>query len=418
MADTQAAIVEITRDLIAEQTIPVGWDGKGQLADNEPAVLAASKAAMLPCIPTIDINNPTANPSNVQTLQSVVPLELWSQVVLPNKVGAGEGNAPRPEGFANPADSYRAFLTVAARFPYFCGEEGVWDSVKEACQREFSTIFAHAIQETGEKPVPADEQVWQTSLFYTREITCYPNNCPSYNAGAEAFDPPSDVGYYGRGMKQLSYAYNYAAFSATYFGDMRVLIDNPDLVATDPHLLLGSGVWFAMSPQPPKPSMHDVMTGIYQPADLPAQGFEGVTTQGNGSVFNKFDTTVSIINGAVECSPLDGSGKPEEKELNVQRSKNRFINFKALLPVVGVPESEQTKYERDHSWTDVLSNCQWQPFRRPVRWYIPIGLEDSVLHRCWQPPRSSPGVRHLYCGRIRTGCAVTGVRPGRVPALP
>lgn len=39
------------------------------------------------------------------------------------------------------------------------------------------------------------------------------------------------VSYFGRGAKQLSYNYNYGPFSEAMYGDVRVLLDKPELVA-------------------------------------------------------------------------------------------------------------------------------------------------------------------------------------------
>ncbi|XSZ47856.1 chitinase [Francisella noatunensis] len=96
--------------------------------------------------------------------------------------------------------------------------------------------------------------------------------------------------FFGRGAKQLSYNYNYGPFSQAMFGDVRVLLDNPDMVA-DTWLNLASAVFFFVYPQPPKPSMLHVIDGTWQPnaadkANNLTPGF-GVTTQ--------------IINGGVEC---------------------------------------------------------------------------------------------------------------------
>ena len=38
--------------------------------------------------------------------------------------------------------------------------------------------------------------------------------------------------YFGRGAKQLSWNYNYGAFSNAMFGDAMILLKNPGLVAT------------------------------------------------------------------------------------------------------------------------------------------------------------------------------------------
>lgn len=54
---------------------------------------------------------------------------------------------------------------------------------------------------------------------------------------------------------------------------------------------MAAGIWFYMTPQAPKPSMHDVMTGFYVPnsADIAA------------NFTASFGTTINIINGGFEC---------------------------------------------------------------------------------------------------------------------
>ncbi len=39
------------------------------------------------------------------------------------------------------------------------------------------------------------------------------------------------LSYFGRGAKQLSYNYNYGPFSDAMYGDVRPLLDKPELVA-------------------------------------------------------------------------------------------------------------------------------------------------------------------------------------------
>lgn len=74
----------------------------------------------------------------------------------------------------------------------------------------------------------------------------------------------------------------------------------------------------AFAPQNPKPSMHDMVTGIYKPKGDAA----GITRNPDGSVYNKFMATVSQLNGAYECAPTASQfGTP----IQLQQSKNRFI---------------------------------------------------------------------------------------------
>jgi len=45
------------------------------------------------------------------------------------------------------------------------------------------------------------------------------------------------------------------------------LLKDPDKVHKDPYTVFTAALWFYMSPQSPKPSMHDVMTGFMVPTD-------------------------------------------------------------------------------------------------------------------------------------------------------
>ena len=69
------------------------------------------------------------------------------------------------------------------------------------------------------------------------------------------------------------------------------LLKNPEFVHQDGFLAMAAGIWFYMSPQKPKPSMHDVMTGFFVPnaADVA------------GKFAANFGTTINIINGGFEC---------------------------------------------------------------------------------------------------------------------
>lgn len=85
--------------------------------------------------------------------------------------------------------------------------------------------------------------------------------------------------------------YNYGPFSKVIYGDVTVLLNNPDLVAQEGWLAVSSAIWFYTTPQSPKPSMHDVVAGFWKPNsnDLAA----GITSG--------FGATINIINGGVEC---------------------------------------------------------------------------------------------------------------------
>ncbi|WP_431140096.1 glycoside hydrolase family 19 protein [Enterobacter mori] len=120
----------------------------------------------------------------------------------------------------------------------------------------------------------------------------------------------------GRGAKQLSYNYNYGPFSEAMYGDVKVLLEKPELVA-DTWLNLASAIFFFAYPQPPKPSMLQVIDGTWQPNDH---------DKANGLVPG-FGVTTQIINGGVEC------GGPTE----IAQSQNRIKYYKEFANYLKVP---------------------------------------------------------------------------------
>lgn len=82
--------------------------------------------------------------------------------------------------------------------------------------------------------------------------------------------------------------YNYGPCGSAIDSD---LLNNPDLVATDPTISFKTALWFWMTPQSPKLSCHEVITGAWTPsaADQAAGRAPG------------FGVITNIINGGVEC---------------------------------------------------------------------------------------------------------------------
>lgn len=87
---------------------------------------------------------------------------------------------------------------------------------------------------------------------------------------------------------QLSWNYNYGPCGR----DLGLnLLNNPELVANDVVIAFKTAIWFWMTPQSPKPSCHDVITGQWQPsdADIAAGRLPG------------YGVITNIINGGLEC---------------------------------------------------------------------------------------------------------------------
>lgn len=145
--------------------------------------------------------------------------------------------------------------------------------------------------------------------------------------------------YYGRGPIQLSYPYNYIAFGETDFVHRHGynLYTDPGLVTSQEanqesrsSLLWGSALWFWMTPQPPKPSAHAVMTNQWQPN---AADIKNNRKPGFGSVIN-------IINGGLEC----GAQRGADKDVKAQ---NRINAYKRILKIIGAPADDNAIYPLD-----------------------------------------------------------------------
>lgn len=89
------------------------------------------------------------------------------------------------------------------------------------------------------------------------------------NWAGEAWPPQEDAQYFGRGPFQLSYNFNYGQFSNVFvesrYDSKMYFLEHPEKVAQDGYTAFSSGLWFYMTPQNPKPSMHDVVTGLFTP---------------------------------------------------------------------------------------------------------------------------------------------------------
>lgn len=164
----------------------------------------------------------------------------------------------------------------------FCSEKDLLTDKKE-----LAAFFANIAHETRH----GENGKYDDGLMFIHES----NTSLSYVAENDTYPPVPGKKYYGRGPLQLSYNGNYGYASDCIFGDKKVLLNNPELVETDPVIAFEVAIYFWMTPQTLKPSAHDVMTGKWQPkADDKAKG------RAPG-----FGMTINIINGAVECNHGD-----------------------------------------------------------------------------------------------------------------
>lgn len=191
--------------------------------------------------------------------------------------------------------SYDSLVRATQRYPNFCNEGSDTQRKYEA-----AAFLANIAHETG-------------SLQYIEELRCIPNGCGDEYCDRGNIQYPCQPGrsYHGRGPMQLSWNYNYGVAGRALGED---LLANPDLVKSDGAISFSTALWFWMTPQAPKPSCHEVMSGWTPSPDDINKG----RTPG-------FGMTINIINGGLEC------GRPTDDR--VERRVNFYRQFCQMLGV-------------------------------------------------------------------------------------
>ncbi|XP_003378135.1 putative PAN domain protein [Trichinella spiralis] len=267
--------------------------------------------------------------------------------------------------------NYKAFIIAARYFPEF-GTESPTNgfTARENYRRDLAAFFAHAIQETGENDASlySNMDVEQAHACFYRGgfynwfeggpgSSFLPPNSSGYsptdgdkcnpagrycstNAELDHFYPCSNEQegnyykgcYFGRGAIQLSYNFNYGQFQQ-WLHSQNIIVDllkNPNLLMTkvDPPLAILGSVWFYMTPQPPKPAMHDIIMDT-----VPGNWESGPVNREAGYFGPIFGPTSLIINN--ECSGEDQSepGGPGESR--------RIKAFKWFCDYFGVPTGDE-----------------------------------------------------------------------------
>ncbi|CAN6360843.1 unnamed protein product [Urochloa humidicola] len=229
-------------------------------------------------------------------VESIITPSLFDQILLHRNDAACPA-----QGFY----TYAAFIAAANSFTGF-GTTGSLDTRK----REVAAFLAQTSHETTGGWPTAPDGPYSWGYCFKEE-----------NGGAAGQDYcqassqwPCAAGkkYYGRGPIQLSWNYNYGQAGEALGLD---LLNNPDLVATNTTISFETALWFWMTPQPPKPSSHDVITGQWTPTptDIAAGRLPG------------YGVITNIINGGLEC----GRG-PDD------RVANRIGFYKRYCDILGV----------------------------------------------------------------------------------
>ena len=168
-------------------------------------------------------------------------------------------------------------------------------------RRELAAFLANIAHETGGGWPTAPGGHFSWGLFFNEEKDFAGSTNPNYvDHGSVNFPPVPGRSYHGRGPIQLSWNYNYGLVSAILFEDKNVLLQNPEMVVECGILGFKTAIWFWMTPQSPKPSCHQVMTGYWVPSaqDIAA----GRTDPG-------FGMTIMVINGGLEGNLTVADGR-------------------------------------------------------------------------------------------------------------
>ncbi|KAG5241561.1 hypothetical protein OIU76_024732 [Salix suchowensis] len=216
-------------------------------------------------------STPTPTPSGGGDVGSIITAAVFDQMLKYRNDGRCPGN-----GFY----TYDAFISAARSFSGF-GTSG--DDT--ARRRELSAFLAQTSHETTGGWPSADDGPYAWGYCFIRE------NDRQTQCSSDQWPCPAGMQYYGRGPIQLTHNYNYGLAGQAIGVD---LINNPDLVATDPLISFKTAIWFWMTPQANKPSSHDVIIGQWGPSDADRAANR---VPGYGVITN-------IINGGLEC----GSG--------------------------------------------------------------------------------------------------------------
>ncbi|WMV51672.1 hypothetical protein MTR67_045057 [Solanum verrucosum] len=235
------------------------------------------------------------SPGPIGDLGGVISNSMFDQMLNHRNDNACQGK--------NNFYSYNAFITAAKSFPGF-GTTG--DTI--ARKREIAAFFAQTSHETtgGWPTAPDGPYAW--GYCFLREQ----GSPGDYCTPSSQWPCAPGRKYFGRGPIQISHNYNYGPCGRAIGVD---LLNNPDLVATDSVISFKSAIWFWMTPQSPKPSCHDVITGKWQPsnADQAANRLPG------------FGVITNIINGGMEC----GHG-------NNNRVQDRIGFYRRYCEILGV----------------------------------------------------------------------------------
>ncbi|XP_052197803.1 basic endochitinase-like [Diospyros lotus] len=241
-------------------------------------------ATMLAIISAKDTCAPTPSPSdNTGDVASIITSDLFEEMLK-------HRNEERcdKKGFY----TYDGFIAAARAFNGF-GTTGDYDTRK----RELAAFFAQTSHITTGAYWREDHADGPYAWGYCKLLESG-HHPPPYCVSPDWPCAPGKS-YSGRGPIQITGNSDYGRVGKAIGVD---LINNPELVETDPITSFKTAIWFWMTPQENKPSSHDVMTGKWAPSadDISAGRLPG------------FGLVTNIFSGHQVCGLGQGLNYPME----------------------------------------------------------------------------------------------------------
>lgn len=238
------------------------------------------------------VNESSSDDEVVNQLSSIISFEEFKQM-FPNATEAS--CTAKTNGLQG---LYDGLIEASQKFPAFANPLALPDEINNIkiseekktaiAKRELAAFLAIVAQQT-------DDGLMGWGLCHTEEISCQDQECSNdYLIQNNAHK--NGRSYHGRGMLQLTWNSNYAEFQSYYNthlsgGDLVDLISDPSLLLSDNKIAWSSALWLWMDTQEPKPSAHDVITGIWQPtiSDIQSNRVPG------------FGMAINVIDGDEVC---------------------------------------------------------------------------------------------------------------------
>lgn len=251
-------------------------------------------------------------------LTNLINEAKWNEL-FPNRHGR---NNKTPKKRTSDFYSFKAFEAASRYFPEFLADNPLIQ------KRELAAFLANIAQETSGGWAKAPGGYFKWGLYFVEEENNSKNNYADLTK--KNYPPISGKSYMGRGPKQLSWNYNYGQFSEAWYGTKDSLLQHPDWLAHNAVLSFASAIWFWMTPQFPKPSCHEIITGTWKPNanDLLKGRLSG------------FGATVNVINGGVEC----GNGTDLEKTAYRYKYYQYFCKYFQVSPGENISCSNQKPF--------------------------------------------------------------------------